>query len=103
MGKRENPYPYVKRADYLALLSYFEGYPMCLEEAKILNKKILITDTASKEVVKNYNKKLIIKNDEEAIFEGLKQVLQENVIFGEDDEKEYDNEYLIEKIEELFF
>ena len=94
MGKRENPYPYVKKADYLALLSYYEGYPMCLEEAKILNKKILITDTASIEVVKNYNKKLIIKNDEEAIFESLKQVLQGNVIFSEDDEKEYDNEFL---------
>ena len=101
MGKRENPYPYVKRADYLALLSYFEGYPMCLEEAKILNKKILITDTASIEVVKNYNKKLILKNDEQAIYEGLKQVLQGNVIFQDDDEKEYDNEFLIDEIKKL--
>ena len=101
MGKKENPYPYVKRADYLALLSYFEGYPMCLEEAKILNKKILITDTASKEVVKNYNKKLIIKNDEQAMFEALKQVLQGNVIFQDDEEEKYDNEFLIHKIEEL--
>ena len=25
LGKKENPYPYVKKADYLALLSYFEG------------------------------------------------------------------------------
>ena len=36
MGKRENPYPYVKRADYFALLSNFEGYGMVVDEA---NKK----------------------------------------------------------------
>ena len=38
LGKKENPYPYIKQADYFVLLSYFEGYGMVLEEAQILNK-----------------------------------------------------------------
>lgn len=100
MGKRENPYPYIKRADYFALLSYFEGYGMVIDEAKILNKSIIITNTAAKEAVKGYINKLILENTEEAIFEGLKQVLQKNVIFEEND-KEYDNSYLLEQIEKL--
>ena len=54
LGKRENPYPYIKKADYFCLLSQFEGYPMVLLEAKLLNKKILITDTAAREAVQNY-------------------------------------------------
>ena len=90
----------MKIADYFALLTYFEGYPMTVEEAKILNKNILITNTSAKEVLKGYSKKLIFENTEDAIYEGLKQVLQKNVIF-EDEELEYDNNFLLEKIEKL--
>ena len=100
IGKKINPYPYMKKADYIALLSYFEGYGMVLEEAKILNKKILITDTAAKEAVSNYNKKIIIKNDENEIFEMLKIILKEDIKFNENLE-EYNNEYIIEEIEKL--
>ena len=70
MGKRENPYPYIKSADYFALLSKFEGYGMVIDEAKILNKNIIITDTAAKEAVNGYSKKVILQNTEDAIFEG---------------------------------
>ena len=101
MGKRENPYPYVKRADYFALLSNFEGYGMVIDEAKILNKKIIITNTAAIEAVKGYSKKIILENNENAIYEGLKQVLQKNVIFDET-ETEFKNDGLINKIESLF-
>lgn len=97
MGKRENPYPYIKRADYFALLSKFEGYGMVIDEAKILNKKIIITDTAAKEAVKGYSKKLILQNTEDAIYEGLKQVILKNVVF-DDGETFFDNEFLLEEI-----
>ena len=100
MGKRENPYPYIKEADYFALLSKFEGYGMVIDEAKILNKKIIITDTAAKEAVKNYNKKIILQNTEEAIYDGLKQVIQKNVIF-DNDEDCFNNEFLLEDIKNL--
>ena len=49
LGKKENPYPYMKQADYFCLFSEYEGYGMVLEEAKILQKPILITNTAAKE------------------------------------------------------
>ena len=65
LGKKENPYPYIKKADYFCLFSKFEGYGMVLEEAKILNKNILITNTAAREAVEGYNKKSIIENTEE--------------------------------------
>ena len=100
MGKRENPYPYIKRADYFALLSKFEGYGMVIDEAKILNKKIIITDTAAKEAVKGYSKKLILQNTEDAIYEGLKQVILKNVVF-DDGETFFDNEFLLEEIKRI--
>ena len=49
LGKKENPYPYIKNATYFCLLSKFEGYGMVIEEAKILNKSIIITDTAARD------------------------------------------------------
>lgn len=100
MGKRENPYPYMKKVDYFALLSNFEGYPMTVQEAKILGKNIIITNTSSKEAVSGYSNKIILENTEDAIYEGLKQILQKNVVF-EENSQEYDNEYLLEKIEKL--
>ena len=100
LGQNENPYPYIKQANYFVLLSYFEGYGMVLEEAKILNKPILVTDTAAKEAVINYDKKIVIENNEDAIFDEMRNVLQEKYSFL-DEEKEnydYDNKYLLEQI-----
>ena len=75
LGKKENPYCYIKSADYFCLLSLYEGYGMVIEEAKIFNKPILITKTAAVEAVRDYEKSLIIENNEEDIYDKLKKVL----------------------------
>lgn len=99
LGKRENPYPYIKYADYFCLLSYFEGYGMVLEEAKILNKYILITDTAAREVVKGYSNYQIFDNTEDGIYNGLKNNIDKKPIVSE--QKNYNNKNIIKKIMEL--
>ena len=103
LGKKINPYPYIKQADFFILASYFEGYGMVLEEAKILEKIILVTDTAAKEVVINYDKKIIIDNNEDAIFDEIKNVLQGKIIFFDEENKKYgyDNKYLLEQIKNI--
>ena len=103
LGKKENPYPYMKKADYFALLSYFEGYGMVLEEAKILDKTILVTNTAAKEAVINYDKKIIIENNEDAIFKEMKNVLEGKYSFLDEESKafNYDNKYLLEEIKNI--
>lgn len=99
LGKKENPYPYMKQADYFCLLSHFEGYPMVVEEAKILNKQILITDTAAREVVRDYKNSQIFENSEEEIYNGLKNNINKKQISNI--ENNYDNQYIIKKIIEL--
>ena len=103
LGSKENPYPYMKAADYICLLSEFEGYGMVLEEAKILNKKILITETAAKEALINYPKGTVFENSENGIYEGLKSVInrekqKENI---EKNDITYNNKNIIEQIEKL--
>ena len=100
LGQIENPYPYIKKADYFGLFSYFEGYGMVLEEAKILNKTILVTNTAAVEAVKDYDKKIIIENNEQAIFESIKKVILDEWKFLEEKSRDYNynNRYLLEQI-----
>ena len=106
LGQKENPYPYVRQADYFCLLSRFEGYGMVLEEAKILEKNIIITDTAAREAVEGYSNKYVLENTEEGIYNGLLKVLEENMKNGKDKEKEevkeqYDNSNIIKEVKEL--
>ena len=103
LGKRVNPFPYIKQADYFILASYFEGYGMVIEEAKILNKSIIVTDTAAKEAVRNYDKKIVIENNEDAIFDEMRNVLQGKYIFLDEvnTRYNYDNKYLLEQIKNI--
>lgn len=77
LGKKENPYPYIKKVDYFCLFSKFEGYGMVLEEAKILNKPILITDTAAREAVEGYNRAEIAENTEDGVYNIMKEKIEE--------------------------
>ena len=97
LGKKENPYPYIKKANYFCLLSKFEGYGMVLEEAKILGKNILITDTAAREAVENYGQAVVIPNDEENIYQTLKEVIKKGKINQNNIQQNYDNKKIIEK------
>lgn len=98
LGKKENPYPYIKNADYFCLLSYFEGYGMAIEEAKILEKPIIITNTAAREAVKSYKNSTILENSEKAIYEGLKQIIINGKPINTKDKRDYDNKQILEEI-----
>lgn len=98
LGKKDNPYPYIKNADYFCLLSYFEGYGMVLEEAKILGKSIIITDTAAREAVEDYENSLILDNNEDAIYEGLKQIIMNGKSTNDKKLELYDNKEIIKEI-----
>ncbi len=50
-GNVENPYPFMKHADFLLLPSYHEAAPLVLEEARILGLPILTTKTLSAEAL----------------------------------------------------
>ena len=101
LGQKENPYPYIKQADYFCLLSYYEGLPMVLLEAKQLNKYIIITDTASREALEGYENKLIVENSENGIYEGLKNVIENQYKPIIKEENDDENTKVIEKISNI--
>ena len=101
LGKRENPYPYMKQANFFCLLSEFEGYGMVIEEAKILGKPIIITDTAAREAVENYSNSVIVENNEKAIYNELKEIIRKKRTSFSEEKQKYDNRVIIAKLDKL--
>lgn len=76
-GYQKNPYKYIKNADIYICSSIVEGLSSTVLEAVILEKTIISTDCPGmKEIIGEDNENgLIVKNDTEGIYEGLKQLL----------------------------
>lgn len=65
LGYQENPYPYIKKADYLVQLSDFETWGNVITEAKCLGTPVITTsyDTAYEQVEDDVNGIIINLND----------------------------------------
>ena len=100
LGQKENPYPYIKYCDYFCLLSYYEGYGMVLEEAKILNKPIILTNTAAKECANGYKKAIVLDNNFEGIVKGLEKELKSDNIKYLNNENAVELENINEEVQE---
>jgi glycosyltransferase involved in cell wall biosynthesis len=82
IGFSDNPYPYIKAADFYILSSRYEGFPTILFEAIILKKKIIATDVSgAKEMLENGKLGMVIKNTDDAIYEMMKKALTEEYLF----------------------
>ena len=77
LGIRQNPYPYMKACDIYLQPSRHEGKPIAVEEAKILQKPIVVTDYSSaKEQMAGYPIYEIVEISEDGIYGGLQTMLQ---------------------------
>lgn len=75
-GLRENPYPYMKKADVIVQPSRFEGKSIVLDEAKILGKSIVVTDYPSvNDQIKDRVTGLITGMEPESIADGIEEIL----------------------------
>ena len=77
LGIRQNPYPYMKACDIYLQPSRHEGKPIAVEEAKILQKPIVVTDYSSaKEQMAGYPIYEIAEISEDGIYGGLQTMLK---------------------------
>ncbi len=76
LGSKSNPFPYMRNCDIYVQLSVFEGAPLVINEAKILKKPIVVTDIpAFCEQIENEVNGLIVNNDVDDIYMGIKRLL----------------------------
>jgi glycosyltransferase involved in cell wall biosynthesis len=75
-GFHEIPYPYLEASDLFVLASYTESYSLVLCEALCLGKPILVTQVSgAREIVDDCG--LIVPQDEQSIYEGLKKLIED--------------------------
>lgn len=88
LGFKKNPYPYILSSDAFICSSRSEGFSTVATEALILEKPIFTVECAGmNELFGKYKCGKIVKNDDEHLFELLKEVLD-----NRDDFKEYKDE-----------
>ncbi|CAA7391363.1 glycosyltransferase [Chryseobacterium fistulae] len=56
LGNRENPYPYITKADYYIQSSRYEGYHLSIREAMILGKPLISTNVGGVKEIVSHNK-----------------------------------------------
>ncbi len=78
LGKKENPYPYIKSCDIYVQPSRYEGNAVTVREAQMLCKPVVVTDyaTASSQIQDGIDG-IIVPMDNEGCAKGIAQFLQD--------------------------
>ena len=109
LGFQENPYPILEAADLLVCSSRYEGLSTFVTEGLILGKPIVTTDcTGMRELLNNSEFGLITDMSEDALYHGMKTMLQNKVLRDRYAEKavergrDFSTERLVRDTEDYF-
>lgn len=82
LGKKTNPYPYIKACDIYLQPSRFEGKSVTVREAQILCKPVIVTDypTAGSQIRDGIDG-VIVPMDNEACARGIIEAINNNGLF----------------------
>ena len=79
LGKKSNPYPYIKACDFYLQPSRYEGKSVSIREAQILHKPVAIANfsTAKSQLVDGYDG-LIFELENEKFVDGVTNLIDNN-------------------------
>lgn len=106
LGKKENPYPYIKVCDIYIQPSRYEGKSVAVREAQILNKPVIITNytTAASQLNDGFDG-VIVPMDIEACADGIIKVIKDKelqkTLIENTKNTDYTNANEIEKLYKL--
>lgn len=106
LGKKNNPYPYIKACDVYIQPSRSEGKSVCVREAQILGKPVVITSykTASSQLDHKVDG-IIVPLDNEGCANGIAELLDDNelrnTLSANCNKKDYSNKDDIKKLYSL--
>lgn len=77
-GVRKNPYPYYKACDFYVQTSRHEGWGLALQEARVFNKRAVVTDFAGarEQIIDGVNG-YIVEKTPEAIAEKIEKMIED--------------------------
>lgn len=100
LGKKSNPYPYLKKSDCLLMSSDFEGYPVVFIESLILGKPIITTNVSDSEKDIKGKFGIVVEKTENGIYEGMKKYIEEGFNMEKFEPEEF-NKKIIGKLAQI--
>ncbi len=103
LGKKTNPYPYIKNCDIYVQPSRYEGKCVTVREAQILNKPVIITNyaTAASQLTDGYDG-IIVPMDNEGCANGIARVINDRklqqALIENTKKNDYTNAQEVEKV-----
>lgn len=104
VGKKENPYPYIRQADLYVQPSRFESFGLTMLEAMILGKTVIATMTAgAKEILAQRKDSIICVKNTEELVSTVELFILQGCKCNENDLKSFNDENLqmIELLEDI--
>lgn len=106
LGKKDNPYPYIKNCDIYIQPSRYEGKAVTVREAQILHKPVIITDfpTAHSQLTDGYDGVIVPLGNKECadgIIKVIKDSALQNKLIENMKRTHYSNADEVEKIYQL--
>lgn len=101
LGKKNNPYPYLKNSNCLIMSSAYEGYGIVLDEARVLNVPFISTNVADSKILTDNGYGILCENSEKGVYNGMKEYLDKGFkIKNKFDYKKFNLE-ITKKIDEI--
>lgn len=106
LGKKENPYPYIKACDIYVQPSRYEGKCVSVIEAQILNKPVIITNyaTAKSQLVDGVDG-IIVPMENQECAKGIVSLIHNHILqqklISNTKQKDYTNSETYHKINQL--
>lgn len=76
VGKKLNPFPYIKNADLFVLSSAYEAYPMTIIESLALKTPVLTTEfDSARELIDDYTTGFVCENSTEGLIYQLQKLI----------------------------
>ena len=106
LGKKDNPYPYLKACDIYVQPSRYEGKAVTVREAQMLNKPVVITKFATSDSqLKDLVDGIIVPMDNDGCAKGIVAVIDDinlrNKLINGTKENDYSNKSEVEKVYKL--
>lgn len=107
LGARNNPFPYIKKADYFVLTSQYEGKPVVVEEAKVLHTPIIVTNYSSARNQVTEKLGIVVDNSDENLIEQMSDVIKSDCLLEKlrksNASYNYDNTLIKEQLRTILY
>ena len=110
LGYQTNPYKYVSKCDLFVCSSHSEGFSTAATEALIVGTPVCTTNVSGMREMLGENNEwgIVTDNDEEALYQGIKRLLDDPALLAHYKEKAaergrtFSTENTVRAVEEIF-